>query len=120
MWQRKLGLGLSDSFRLSVPEQLQAFARVGFDAFFSDDSDPEQRALPAEELARRGRECGLMYQSIHAPFKKAADLWQEDAAAGDAAVQELLDSLERRGGTLDTLVRNGRFELIACVPLTGD
>lgn len=95
MWRRKLGLGLSDSFRLSVPEQLQAFALVGFDAFFSDDNDPEQRALPAEELARRGRECGLMYQSIHAPFKKAADLWQEDAAAGDAAVQELLDSLER-------------------------
>ena len=50
MWQRKLGLGLFDSFRLSVPEQLQAFALVGFDAFFSDDNDPEQRALPAEEL----------------------------------------------------------------------
>ena len=50
MWQQKLGLGLSDSFRLSVPEQLQTFARVGFDAFFSDDSDPAQRALPAEEL----------------------------------------------------------------------
>lgn len=95
MWQQKLGLGLSDSFRLSVPEQLQTVARVGFDAFFSDDNDPVQRALPAEDLARLGRDCGLLYQSIHAPFGKAAELWHEDTAAGDAAVQELLDSLER-------------------------
>lgn len=95
MWKQKLGLGLSYSFGLSVVEQLQAFAQVGFDAFFSDDNDPAQRALPVEKLARLGRENGLIYQSIHAPFQKAADLWHEDAAAGDAAVQELLDSLER-------------------------
>lgn len=95
MWKQKVGLGLSGSFGLPVAEQLQAFARVGFDAFFSDDNDPEQRALSGEELARLGRENGLIYQSIHAPFQKAADLWHEDAAAGDAAVQELLDSLER-------------------------
>ena len=95
MWKQKLGLGLSGSFGLPVEEQLRTFTRVGFDAFFSDDSDPRQREMEITELARLGRENGLAFQSVHAPFGKAADLWHEDEEKAEAAIQELLASLER-------------------------
>ena len=38
---------------------------------------------------KAARETGMLYQSLHAPFSRAADFWKEDQAASAAAVTEL-------------------------------
>lgn len=84
MYQTKLCLGTNaKSFELDVKDQIRLFKQTGFDGFFTgwDAHVDEYRAL-ADEL-------GMIYQSIHAPFKRAADMWSEGDAA-EAAVEELL------------------------------
>ena len=43
--------------------------------------------------ASRADALGLFVQSLHAPWGKAADLWGDDDAKGEASVQELCDCL---------------------------
>lgn len=95
MWKRRLCLGLSESFGLNASEQINALAEIGFEGFFSDDSVDSQREIPVEKFVSAARERGLLYQSIHAPFGRAADMWRDNQEAGRAAVDELLFTLER-------------------------
>ena len=84
MYQTKLCLGTNvKSFELDVKDQIRLFKQTGFDGFFTgwDAHVDEYRAL-ADEL-------GMIYQSIHAPFKNAAKMW-EDSPAAEAAVDELI------------------------------
>ncbi len=90
MWKQKLGLGVLGLPGMTVEEEIRAIGKVGFDAFFTDWKPGD----PVEEWAKVGRECGLLYQSIHAPFGRAADIWGTDEAKGEAAVQELCDCLD--------------------------
>ncbi len=75
-----IGLGFGESFE----EGVSATARAGFDACFTGWNATVNTAERASVI----RKSGLIYQSIHAPFNKAAALW-EDNAEGD----EFLDLL---------------------------
>ena len=90
MWKQKLGLGIQHLPGLTVAEEIRTLKKIGFEAFFTGWS----HGAPVEEWAQVGKECGLIYQSIHAPFDKAADIWKEDEAKGTAAVRELCDCLD--------------------------
>ena len=89
MIKSKLAISTSESFGVSVPEQIRLFAKAGFDGFFTmwegEGKLKEYRAL-ADEL-------GMEYQSVHAPFYSAADMWSSDEAA-KAATNELLRCVE--------------------------
>ena len=68
---------------------LDLLAETGWNGWFAvwrpgDDLRP---------LARRAEALGLVAQSVHAPWGKAADLWGDDEAKGEAAVKELADCL---------------------------
>jgi sugar phosphate isomerase/epimerase len=81
MYKTKLCLAIGN-FGIDAEAQIKLFQEVGFDGFFSDwdDNITKYRAL-ADEL-------GMIYQSIHAPFGKAAVLWT-DSKEADEAVEEL-------------------------------
>ena len=83
MFRTKLCLGVGKTFDLDTADQIRLFAQAGFDGFFTgwDGRVDEYRAL-ADEL-------GMIYQSIHAPFKLAATMWKPDGEAAPA-VEELL------------------------------
>ncbi len=89
MWKKHLGLGTSSDFDLPVEEQIRLFARVGFDAFFTG----WEPGAPVAAWAAVGKECGMIYQSIHAPFGGAATLWREDESAAQAVLSELFACL---------------------------
>lgn len=78
-------LGTSSQFKLPVEEQLELFAKTGWDGFFC--MWEEGRDLKA--VAARARSLGLAFQSVHAQFKHCADFWHEDETAARAAVREL-------------------------------
>lgn len=89
MWKRRLCLGLSSCFKVPCEEQIRLIKEAGFDAIFFD-WDPEEMDLAASCAKKHG----LLFQSLHAPYHKAADLWGEDKKKGAAAVDELLACLE--------------------------
>jgi len=84
MYKARLCLGLSGSFKISGEEQIRLFKKSGFDGFFSEyhESDIYKYREIADEI-------GMIYQSIHAPYLKAADMWRDDEKA-EVAVNELL------------------------------
>ena len=89
MWNRKLCLGCG-GFGVSGAEQLEIFAKTGFDAYFvgwNPGRDPG-------DTIRRGNELGLELQSVHAPWGKSAVIWGDDEAAGQAAIDEFSACLD--------------------------
>lgn len=96
MWKQKLGLGILGLPGMTVADEIRAMKQVGFEAFFTG----WDKNSPVEEWAEVARECNMIYQSIHAPFGRAADIWGADEEKGEAAVRELCDCLDacRRAG----------------------
>ncbi|HHW24503.1 MAG TPA: sugar phosphate isomerase/epimerase family protein [Bacillota bacterium] len=88
MWNHRLCIGISDSFGLGVPEQLELFYEIGFDGFFTG----WWRGCPIKEWRQLADSLGLLYQSVHAPFGYAAKMWEKTDEA-DAAVEDLLACL---------------------------
>ena len=85
MYQTRLCLGVSTSFELGTKEQIALFQKVGFEAFFTEWSEAES----IKEIREYADSIGMIYQSIHAPFKKAAKMWQNGDDAEDA-INELI------------------------------
>ncbi len=88
MWRTKLCLGLSEQFGKTPEEQIVLLHDTGFEGFFTGWG-PESPVKAWKALAD---EYGMLYQSIHAPFTKSADMWKEGVAA-EQAVAELLNCL---------------------------
>ena len=86
MWKQKLCLGLGPVKGVAPLDQIELFHRTGFEGFFSGWGGQEEFRKKADEL-------GMIYQSIHAPFGKAADFWK-DGDAAEAAVAEMIACLE--------------------------
>ena len=86
MYKQKLCLGLGAGKGMSGVEQLELYHRTGFEGFFSDWGSQA-------ELRKKADELGMIYQSIHAPYGKAADFWKGGEAA-DKAVAELIACVE--------------------------
>lgn len=85
MWMQKLGLGILGLDTMTVDEEIRVFRKVGFEAFFTGWAEDS----PVESWAKTANECGMIYQSIHAPFGRAADIWSADSNRGEIAVGEL-------------------------------
>lgn len=89
MWKRNLCLGISESFKIPFEEQIKLFKNSGFSAFFCDWYPKK-----IGDIARVGKEQGMIFQSVHAPFQKAADFWGEDSEKGALAVDELINCIK--------------------------
>lgn len=88
MWKRKLCLATSGQFARPVDEQIRLFAAAGFEGFFTGWT-------PDEDIARyaaTARAENMLYQSIHAPFTRMAEMWRGDES-GDGALAELIACL---------------------------
>lgn len=90
MWKKKLVLGASTSFDIDVFEQIKLFKKVGFDGIFFE----WQKDLPVDEWISSAKNEGLFVQSLHAPFKRAADFWHGDADLAQQAIDELKECLD--------------------------
>lgn len=88
MWKQPLCINLIKGLNIDPVEQLRLIKNVGFDGCFAEWQEPDQLDILAEEAEK----LGLLFQSIHAPFRKARYMWLE-GADGDDALQELLSCL---------------------------
>jgi sugar phosphate isomerase/epimerase len=85
---RPLCLGISKEWG-PAEEVLETLAETGWNGWFPV-WNPGDDLRPA---AARGAALGLSVQSVHAPWGRAADLWDADGTKGDAAVAELIGCL---------------------------
>lgn len=86
MYGTKLCLGVSDSFGLTQKEQIKLIKEAGFDAFFIEWN----KDLSLPEIKDYADSLNIEIQSVHAPFTKSADMW-ENGKKAEEAVNELLD-----------------------------
>ncbi len=85
MYKQLLALSTNSDFGPPLPEQLELIKKAGFDGFCTDwRPNADIRAV-----AEKAKELGLIFQSIHAPFGKSADMWHADSEARKEAVEEL-------------------------------
>lgn len=89
MYKTKLCLGTSEQYGISVKEQIKLFKDTGFDGFFLVWTN----GVDVKDIKECGDSLGMIFQSIHAPFVRSADMWTEGEAA-DVAIEELLLCLE--------------------------
>jgi len=89
MWKKKLCLALNSQFGIPAEEQMRLIKQAGFDGFFMCWGEDGQ----VDSCAALAKELGLIFQSIHAPFTKAADMWGDDEEKGEIALNELLACL---------------------------
>ncbi len=80
----KLGISLGLGYDVPFERKLEATAAAGFDACFTGWSD----GANIKDQSARIRACGLIYQSIHAPFNKSDAVWEE-GESGDEFINTL-------------------------------
>lgn len=93
MYKNLLCLALMSPYggtKLTAAEEIKLIAGTGFEGFFSGWGGLDY----LKECRRAANECGMYYQSVHAPFGKARDFWHGDADAQKAAVDEQLACME--------------------------
>lgn len=95
MYKRQLCLGTDLQFGIPITDQIRLFKKTGFDGFFTEWTRGEDIAA----YKRTADEEGMIYQSIHAPFDKAAKMWMPQGEAKEAAGEllECLADCERHG-----------------------
>lgn len=82
----RLGMNISGEFGRSLTEQIPLLRETGFEAFFSHWK-PGEDLSPLREAADG---CGMLFQSVHAPFGRIMELWESEET-GQTAADELVD-----------------------------
>ena len=88
MWKTKLCLG-AVGIDIPAKEQIALFREVGFEGFFVG----WKKGVDLMDIREYADSIGMYFQSVHAPFVKAADMWRGGEAA-DIALEELMLCLE--------------------------
>ena len=89
MWKQKIGICIGKKTTTPTVDILPLLKQIGFDAVspaYRQDEDMTQ-------IVQTARDCGLFVESIHAPERKAADLWSSDASIREEALTQLLQIL---------------------------
>ncbi len=76
MWKQKLCLSVGGTYGLSEAQQIRLFKKTGFEGFFVLWT--EGRDSMVEECAAVAKEENMIFQSIHAPWGYAQDMWNEN------------------------------------------
>lgn len=90
MWDKRLVLGLIENWKIPYVEQLELWKQSGFDGFFL----VWNKDLDMTNICNKADELGLFFQSLHAPWNKAADMWHDDDKKGSEAILELKECVD--------------------------
>ncbi len=94
MYKHKLGVSYSPyAFKDNAEEGFRLFSSIGFDTTFTM-FNPEKGASEISEFASVAERCGIVIDSLHAPFYRINDMWSDDATIGDSCLRELCDCIE--------------------------
>lgn len=89
MWNTRFCINAGGLFDIPLSEELRQIKESGFDGFFTgwtETSSLDEPCTLADEL-------GLIYQSVHAPFGRSAEMWTPDyQSAADELIECVRDA----------------------------
>lgn len=88
MWKQRIGISVGNSYSIPTADVVEIIKSTGFDAI----SPVWEANGNLSEIVNKARHNGLIIQSLHAPFDKAADMWSDDSAS-ISAKNDLLAAL---------------------------
>ncbi len=88
MWKQRIGISVGNSYSIPTADVVKIIKSTGFDAI----SPVWEANGNLSEIVNAARENELIIQSLHAPYDKAADMWNDDSAS-IAAKNDLLAAL---------------------------
>lgn len=90
MHKHKIGISISSNYPCPVDDIIKIVKKVGFDAI-----SPEwNEGVDLEKIIKVAIDNNLTIQSLHAPYKKSADMWSLDDNLSSHAKRELLSALD--------------------------
>ena len=84
--KHKICIDVDAGFGLKMKDEIPVLAEIGFDGCFTT----WQVGSDIPKTARLIADCGLIYQSIHSPFRGIDVVWEE-GKAGDDFIKMLVD-----------------------------
>lgn len=90
MYQQKIGISIDNSYSIPMEEVLEIIKQVGFDAV----SPVWKSEEVLSKIANIANDLGLVLQSLHAPFGKAAAMWSRDESVFMPAKQSLFEAID--------------------------
>ncbi len=90
MWKQKIGVSIGNEYHIPIREVVKVLKNTGFDAI----SPVWENDDILSEIVHAANENGLIIQSLHAPFGKAANMWSDDISVFAPAKNELLSALD--------------------------
>ena len=117
MWQKKLCLATFRRHEIEQEQQIEVFKAAGFDGFFVEWAADGV----VERCRKKADETGMLFQSVHAPFGHARDLWEggEAAEQGVAELTACLNDCAANGVELAILHAYIGFDKKPVVTQTG-
>ena len=110
MNQLILGLGLG--FSESPMKEMELFAQIGWDGFFTGWQSAEE----LEAYAKKAQALGLCYQSVHAPFHHVDLMWDE-GDEGERYTDMLIDCMrDSHGVGVDLVIMHTIKGMDKCTP----
>jgi sugar phosphate isomerase/epimerase len=82
---RDICYGLSKGCGVPFPLQMELLKKIGFDGFFL----VWEPNLDMDALTAKAESLGLYFQSIHAPWDHAADMWHENEEKAQQGITQL-------------------------------
>lgn len=90
MWNQKIGLSIGNQYAIPTTEVIQMLAQIGFDAI-----SPEwETDADLESIVKTASDCGLLVQSLHAPYKNTDALWNPAPAIFGPAKSSLFSAIK--------------------------
>lgn len=90
MWKQKISISLGNRYKKPTKDLIPIVKAAGFDGI-----SPEwERDADLAAIVKEARDAGLALVSLHAPYGGSADVWSEEDATGEAALSDLLASLD--------------------------
>ena len=89
MYRQKIGIAVT-SHRESSSKRLQIVKNAGFEAVSPDWHSEAEMA----EFVANAQNLGLEIQYVHAPFRRAAELWSREESVCASARKELLEVID--------------------------
>ena len=90
MYKQKIGISVENNYSLPIGDVLQIIKNVGFEAI----SPAWESESQLTEIVHIAGVLGLELQSLHAPFRKAADMWSYDERVCVPAKKELFEVID--------------------------
>ena len=93
MYEQKLSLSLNGDFGIPFAEQIKLFKATGFEAFTGHWVSGQDENI--KECAKVGKDEGMIFNALHAPFGNTANMWDENEKEGACeGVKELTHFVE--------------------------